>query len=193
MRLRSQGRPALDRDSDVTLGARVATKRETRFANAGSERYALCLMLGLPLSVSRSLSRIFGLGTLVSLALAACADHRPLGQLRDGDAACQDMVAECQAPSSLGEPYRSCYAIGMRGDGDACLSAHDDCIQACDNPPASAGAGGEGGHGDAGAPGASGTPGSGGAPATGGTGTATGGAADTGGAAETGGAGHTGN
>jgi hypothetical protein len=146
-------------------------------------------MLGLPLSISHSLGRIFGLGTLVSLTLVACANPRPLGQLRDGDAACEDMVATCQAPSSLGEPYRSCYATGVRGAGDACLSAHDDCIQACENPSASAGGGGEGGRGDAGASstaaGASGNPGGGGVPATGGSGAGAeaGGSADTGGAA----------
>ncbi|HSU38363.1 MAG TPA: hypothetical protein VLJ38_02315 [Polyangiaceae bacterium] len=99
------------------------------------------------------------------------------------------MVATCEAPSALGEPYRSCYATGVRGDGNACLSAHDDCIQACENPSASAGAGGEGGRGDAGASstagGASGHPDGGGAPATGGSGAGAeaGGSPDTGGAA----------
>jgi hypothetical protein len=168
-------------------------------------------MLGLPLSISQALGRGFGLGALVSLALVACVDHRPLGQLRDGDAACQDIVAQCQDASALGEPFRSCYATGLRANGGACLSAHDDCVKSCENAPASAGAGGEGGRGEAGASssaaGASGDLGGGGISAAGGSGgvtetggvTATGGAAETAGATATGGgaemdaAGHTGN
>ena len=144
-------------------------------------------MLGLPLSISHALARSFGLGTLVSLVLVACVDHRPVGQLHDGDAACQDIVVQCHDASALGEPYKSCYLTGLRANGGACLSAHDDCVEACANAPASAGGGGEGGHGEAGASssgaGASGEPGAGGVAATGGSGTVT----------ETGGAGQSAN
>jgi hypothetical protein len=150
-------------------------------------------MLGLHVSITRSLGRIFGTSALVSFALAACADHRPVGPLRDGQDACQDIVAHCQEPSKLGEPYLSCYDTGIRGDGDVCLSAHDDCVKSCTDAPVP-GAGGEGGHGEAGATNAAGGPSgnaggggvseTGGAAATGGAGavTAAGGAAEAGGA-----------
>jgi hypothetical protein len=133
---------------------------------------------------------------LVSLALAACSDRRPLGPLRDGDAACDDLVATCQDAAALGEPFLSCYASGVRGNGDECLSVHDDCIQSClDAPAASGGAGGEAGRGEAGGAGApsaaggdTGNAGGGGVAETGGTGavTETGGAPEAGGAAEAG-------
>jgi hypothetical protein len=104
--------------------------------------------------ISRSIHGCFALGLLASLAIPACADHRPVGPLRDGDVACQNIVAHCADPvASLGEPYQSCYQKGVDGNGEECLNVYDDCLKSCEEARAMlGGSGGEGGKGEAGAP-----------------------------------------
>jgi hypothetical protein len=106
------------------------------------------------------------LGSFLLLGVVAlvpgCDSPREIAPLRDGLAACEELVAYCEAPAAaLGEPYLACFETGDDNVGNACLHAYDDCIPACKTALGELeGAGGEGGGGgaptDGGAGGASG-------------------------------------
>jgi hypothetical protein len=104
-------------------------------------------------------------GLCIFPLLPACQIKRPVGPLRDGDAACQSLVDVCAKPAAeLGEPFQSCYQTGVNADGNECLSVYDTCLDACTYPPPPLGGGGEGGEaGQAGSSGAAGAAENGGA------------------------------
>jgi hypothetical protein len=70
---------------------------------------------------------------LVALPLApGCDTPLELAPLRDGLAACDELVTYCEEPASaLGEPYRTCFETGDAQVGNACLHIYYDCIPDC--------------------------------------------------------------
>ncbi len=105
------------------------------------------------------------LGSCLCLGAVAlvpgCDNPRDIAPLRDGEVACEELVAYCEEPAAaFGEPYSSCFQTGDDNVGNACLHAYDDCIPRCKTALGELeGAGGEGGG--------SGAPSDGGAGASG--------------------------
>jgi hypothetical protein len=95
----------------------------------------------------RSVSLI-SLLVLGAIGLASgCDNPRDIAPLRGGLAACDELIAYCEAPAAaFGEPHQSCLDTGLEQLGNACLHAYDDCIRACKTAGDElGGAGGEGG------------------------------------------------
>jgi hypothetical protein len=91
---------------------------------------------------------------------SGCDNPRDVAPLRDGLAACDQLIDYCEVPAAaLGEPHQSCLDTGLEQLGNACLRVYDACIPACQTAGDElGGAGGEGG-----ASGAAGHGGAGGA------------------------------
>lgn len=115
-------------------------------------------------ALTRRWLRLCSLVAFAALPLVpGCDTPLRLAPLRDGLAACEELVNYCEEPAAaLGEPYQTCFETGDANGGNACLHVYDDCIPDCriagDELAAGGGAGGEGGAG-----GVSGSAGQGGA------------------------------
>jgi hypothetical protein len=77
--------------------------------------------------------RLCSLSALVALPLVpGCDTPLTLAPLRDGLAACDELVTYCEEPASeLGEPYQTCFETGDARLGNACLHIYYDCIPDC--------------------------------------------------------------